>query len=120
MSNVHIATAAHEVASALPSTATVTVSKHGISAIETLNLEAQTASQTHLMWSRTFSGMEIVTNPVLHYVGCRRKSQPIRNQPCSKSYPYHYCQPEAGLPASPATPSPTPRPTLASPSTTPS
>jgi len=68
MSNVHIATAAHEVASALPSTATVTVSKHGISAIETLNLEAQTASQTHLMWSRTFSGMEIVTNPVLHYM----------------------------------------------------
>lgn len=68
MSNVHIAKAAHEVASALPSTATVTVSKHGISAIETLNLEAQTASQTHLMWSRTFSGMEIVTNPVLHYV----------------------------------------------------
>jgi len=68
MSNVHIAKAAHEVASALPSTATVTVSKHGIAAIETLNLEAQTASQTHLMWSRTFSGMEIVTNPVLHYM----------------------------------------------------
>lgn len=68
MSNVHIATAAHEVASALPSTATVTVSKHGISSIETLNLEAQTASQSHLMWSRTFSGMEIVTNPYLHYM----------------------------------------------------
>lgn len=68
MSNVHIATAAHEVASALPSTATVTVSKHGISSIETLNLEAQTASQTHLMWSRTFSGMEIVTNPYIHYM----------------------------------------------------
>ena len=67
MSNVHIATAANEVASALPSTATVTVSKHGIAAIETLNLEARTASQSHLMWSRTFSGMEIVTNPTLHY-----------------------------------------------------
>ncbi len=67
MSNVHIATAANEVAGALPSTATVTVSKHGISAIETLNLEARTASQSHLMWSRTFSGMEIVTNPTLHY-----------------------------------------------------
>ncbi len=68
MSNVHIATAANEVAGALPSTATVTVSKHGISAIETLNLEARTASQSHLMWSRTFSGMEIVTNPTLHYM----------------------------------------------------
>ena len=68
MSNVHIATAANEVAGALPSTATVTVSKHGISAIETLNLEARTASQSHLMWSRTFSGMEIVTNPTIHYM----------------------------------------------------
>ena len=67
MSAIHVASAANEVAQALPSTATVTVSKHGIQAIETLNLEAQTSSQSQLTWSRTFSGMEILTNPALHY-----------------------------------------------------
>lgn len=67
MSAIHVASAANEVAQALPSTATVTVSKHGIQAIETLNLEAQTSSQEQLTWSRTFSGMEILTNPALHY-----------------------------------------------------
>ena len=67
MSAVHVASAANEVAQALPSTATVTVSKHGIQAIETLNLEAQTESQNQLAWSRTFSGMEILTNPTIHY-----------------------------------------------------
>ena len=67
MSNVHVASAANEVAQALPSTATVTVSKHGIQAIETLNLDAQSASDKSLTWSRTFSGMEILTNPVLQY-----------------------------------------------------
>ena len=65
MSNVHVASAANEVAQALPSTATVTVSKHGIQAIETLNLDAQTATDKSLTWSRTFSGMEILTNPIL-------------------------------------------------------
>jgi len=67
MSNVHVASAANEVAQALPSTATVTVSKHGIQAIETLNLDAQSASDKSLTWSRTFSGMEILTNPILQY-----------------------------------------------------
>jgi hypothetical protein len=67
MSAIHVASAANEVAQALPSTATVTVSKHGIQAIETLNLEAQTESQSQVTWSRTFSGMEILTNPTLHY-----------------------------------------------------
>jgi len=67
MSAIHVASAANEIAQALPSTATVTVSKHGIQAIETLNLEAQTESQSQLTWSRTFSGMEILTNPTLHY-----------------------------------------------------
>ncbi len=67
MSNVHVASAANEVAQALPSTATVTVSKHGIQAIETLNLDAQTATEKSMTWSRTFSGMEILTNPILQY-----------------------------------------------------
>lgn len=72
MSSVHVASAANEVAQALPSTATVTVSKHGIQAIETLRLDAQTASSTangsgQVSWSRTFSGMEILTNPILRY-----------------------------------------------------
>ena len=67
MSNVHVASAANEVAQALPSTATVTVSKHGIQAIETLNLDAQTFTEKSLTWSRTFSGMEILTNPILQY-----------------------------------------------------
>ena len=67
MSNVHVASAANEVAQALPSTATVTVSKHGIQAIETLNLDAQSASDKSITWSRTFSGMEILTNPILQY-----------------------------------------------------
>jgi len=67
MSNVHVASAANEVAQALPSTATVTVSKHGIQAIETLNLPAQSASDKALTWSRTFSGMEILTNPIIQY-----------------------------------------------------
>lgn len=66
MSNVHIASAANEVAQALPSTATVTVSKHGIQSIETLNLEAQTATDSQITWSRTFSGMEILTNPTIN------------------------------------------------------
>lgn len=66
MSNVHIASAANEVAQALPSTATVTVSKHGIQSIETLNLEAQTATDSQVTWSRTFSGMEILTNPTIN------------------------------------------------------
>ena len=66
MSNVHIASAANEVAQALPSTATVTVSKHGIQSIETLNLEAQTANDSQITWSRTFSGMEILTNPTIN------------------------------------------------------
>ena len=67
MSNVHVASAANEVAQALPSTATVTVSKHGIQAIETLNLDAQTFTEKSMTWSRTFSGMEILTNPILQY-----------------------------------------------------
>ena len=67
MSNVHVASAANEVAQALPSTATVTVSKHGIQAIETLNLDAQTFTEKSMTWSRTFSGMEIITNPILQY-----------------------------------------------------
>ena len=66
MSNVHIASAANEVAQALPSTATVTVSKHGIQSIETLNLDAQTANDSQVTWSRTFSGMEILTNPTIN------------------------------------------------------
>jgi hypothetical protein len=67
MSAIHVASAANEVAQALPSTATVSVSRHGIQAIETLNLEAQTESASQVTWSRTFSGMEILTNPTLHY-----------------------------------------------------
>ena len=67
MSAIHIASAANEVAQALPSTATVSVSRHGIQAIETLNLEAQNTSKSQLTWSRTFSGMEILTNPTVHY-----------------------------------------------------
>lgn len=68
MSAIHIASAANEVAQALPSTATISVSKHGVQAIETLNLDAQTASNSQLTWSRTFSGMEILTNPTLHFM----------------------------------------------------
>ena len=67
MSAIHVASAANEVAQALPSTATVSVSRHGIQAIETLNLEAQTESDSQVTWSRTFSGMEILTNPTIHY-----------------------------------------------------
>lgn len=67
MSAIHIASAANEIAQALPSTATVSVSRHGIQAIETLNLEAQNTSKSQLTWSRTFSGMEILTNPTVHY-----------------------------------------------------
>ena len=66
MSAIHVATAANEVAQALPSTATVTVSKHGIQAVESLKLPAQSANQQQIIWSRTFSGMEILTNPTLH------------------------------------------------------
>ena len=67
MANVHIASAANEVAQALPSTATVTVSKHGIQAVETLRLPTQTETQSQWTWSRTFSGMEILTNPSVDY-----------------------------------------------------
>ena len=67
MSAIHVASAANEVAQALPSTATVSVSRHGIQAIETLNLDAQNTSKSQLTWSRTFSGMEILTNPTVHY-----------------------------------------------------
>lgn len=67
MSSIHVASAANEVAQALPSTATVTVSKHGIQAVETLKLEAQNASPSQLSWTRTFSGLEVLTNPTLHF-----------------------------------------------------
>lgn len=67
MSAVHIAAAANEVAGALPSTASVSVSKHGIQAVETLNLKAQTVSQNQIRWSRSFDGREILTNPYVRY-----------------------------------------------------
>ena len=67
MSSIHVASAANEVAQALPSTATVTVSKHGIQAVETLELDAQNASDTLINFTRTFSGLEVLTNPYLRY-----------------------------------------------------
>ncbi len=67
MSSVHVAAAANEVAAALPSTATVSVSKHGIQAVETLNLKAQTVSQSQVRWSRSFDGREVITNPYVKF-----------------------------------------------------
>ena len=67
MSSIHVASAANEIAQALPSTATVTVSKHGIQAVETLELDAQTASDSLINFTRTFSGLEVLTNPYLRY-----------------------------------------------------
>ena len=66
MSNVHIATA-NEVAGALPLHRHRHRLQAWISAIETLN-EARTRPSRTSMWSRTFSGMEIVTNPTIHYM----------------------------------------------------
>lgn len=67
MSSVHVAAAANEVAAALPSTATVSVSKHGIQAVETLNLKCQTVSQSQIRWSRSFDGREVITNPYVKF-----------------------------------------------------
>lgn len=67
MSSIHVASAANEVAQALPSTATVTVSKHGIQAVETLSLDAQNATDQLINFTRTFSGLEVLTNPYLRY-----------------------------------------------------
>ena len=67
MSSVHVAAAANEVAGVLPSTATVSVSKHGIQAVETLNLKAQTVSQSQVRWSRSFDGREVITNPYVKF-----------------------------------------------------
>lgn len=65
MSAINIAQASNEVAKALPSTATVHVSRFGNQAVEALSLEARTVSDSQVSFTRTFSGLEVITNPYL-------------------------------------------------------